>query len=102
MLVAPRAAAAQNRCRCSRRPTGGRPGERIVGRPVRSDAHPFGLPIATLLDQTLRRPVESAQYTAVLFTKRCVKAGIEVSMGSTGDCFDTQSELSLPASIKPV
>jgi putative transposase len=28
------------------------------------------------------------QYTAVLFTKRCAKAGIEVSMGSVGDCFD--------------
>ena len=28
------------------------------------------------------------QYTAVLFTKRCEKAGIEISMGSVGDCFD--------------
>jgi len=36
----------------------------------------------------LRRPVESAQYTAVLFTKRCAAAGIDVSMGSRGDCFD--------------
>jgi putative transposase len=36
----------------------------------------------------LRRPVESAQFTAVLFGKRCAKAGIEVSMGSVGDCYD--------------
>ena len=31
---------------------------------------------------------QGCQYTAVLFTKRCVKAGIEVSMGSVGDCYD--------------
>src|ERR1700735_5800254 len=60
MLVAPLAIAAQNRWRCSRRPTGGRPGERIAGRPARSDTQPFGLPIATLLDQALQRPLESA------------------------------------------
>jgi len=36
----------------------------------------------------LRGPVEPAQYTAVLFGKRCAKAGIEVSMGSVGDCYD--------------
>jgi hypothetical protein len=27
---------------------GDRPGDRITGRPIRSDAHPLGLPIATL------------------------------------------------------
>ena len=31
---------------------------------------------------------QGSQYTAVLFTKRCAKAGIEVSMGSVGDCYD--------------
>jgi Integrase core domain len=36
----------------------------------------------------LRGPVEPKQYTAVLFTKRCAKAGIEISMGSVGDCYD--------------
>jgi hypothetical protein len=36
----------------------------------------------------LRGPVELGQYTAVLFTGRCAKAGIEVSMGSVGDCYD--------------
>ena len=28
------------------------------------------------------------QYTAVLFTKRCERAGVEISMGSVGDCSD--------------
>ena len=41
-------------------PAGGRPGDRITGRPVRSDPQPFGLPIATPLDRALRRPLESA------------------------------------------
>jgi len=36
---------------------------------------------------------QGCQYTAVLFGKRCAKAGIEVSMGSVGDCFDTQRRL---------
>jgi putative transposase len=31
---------------------------------------------------------QGCQYTAVLFTKRCARAGIEVSMGSVGDCYD--------------
>jgi putative transposase len=31
---------------------------------------------------------QGCQFTAVLFTKRCAKAGIEVSMGSVGDCYD--------------
>jgi transposase InsO family protein len=66
------------------RPTGGRPGERITGRPVISDPQPFGLPIATLPDQALRRPLESAQYVALGFGQMCAKAGISRSMGSTG------------------
>ena len=31
---------------------------------------------------------QGCQYTAVLFGKRCAKAGIEISMGSVGDCYD--------------
>ncbi len=31
---------------------------------------------------------QGSQYTAVLFTKRCAKAGVEVSIGSVGDCYD--------------
>jgi Integrase core domain len=48
----------------------------------------------------LRRPLESAQYTAVLFTKRCAKAGIEVSMGSVGDCYDNAVCETFHASLK--
>jgi putative transposase len=33
------------------------------------------------------------QYTAVLFTKRCEAAGIEISIGSVGDCYDTRCSL---------
>src|SRR6266436_5306656 len=36
----------------------------------------------------LRRPFESAQYTALAFGKRCDEAGVRPSMGSVGDCFD--------------
>ncbi len=35
-LGSPAAIAAQNRCRCSRLATGGRPGDRIAGRPARA------------------------------------------------------------------
>jgi len=31
---------------------------------------------------------QGCQFTAVLFSKRCAKAGIEISMGSVGDCYD--------------
>jgi transposase InsO family protein len=36
----------------------------------------------------LRRPLESAQYTAVIFGQRCEQFGIDISMGSIGDCYD--------------
>src|SRR5215210_1867315 len=68
-LDSPRAIAAQNRTRCSRRPTGGRPGDRIAGRPVRADALLLPL-IATPLARALRRAIESAQYTSLTFTDR--------------------------------
>jgi transposase InsO family protein len=48
----------------------------------------------------LRGPVEAEQYTAVLFTKRCAKAGIEISMGSVGDCYDNAVCETFHASLK--
>ena len=42
----------------------------------------------------------AAQYTAVLFGKRCAKAGVEVSMGSVGDCYDNAVCEAFHASIK--
>jgi putative transposase len=43
---------------------------------------------------------QGAQYTAVLFTKRCQAAGIEVSMGSKGDCFDNACCETFHATLK--
>jgi putative transposase len=40
------------------------------------------------------------QYTAVLFGKRCERAGVEISMGSVGDCYDNAVCETFHASIK--
>ncbi|KAK1177979.1 IS3 family transposase [Streptomyces sp. NBS 14/10] len=77
----------QNARSTSRR-IGGRPGERIAGRPVTAVAHPGGLPTQHLRDQVLRRPPEFTQYTSIKLTTRLVRAGIEASMGSVGDSYD--------------
>ena len=37
---------------------------------------------------TLRRPLESAQYTSIAFGLRCKQAGVRPSMGSVADCYD--------------
>src|SRR5436309_14711142 len=88
-LDKPCAIAAQNRCRSSRRATGGRPGERIGARPARSARRRFAAPIATLLVvEALRRPVESAQYLSIRYTERLAAAGIAPSVGSVGDSYD--------------
>ena len=43
---------------------------------------------------------QGSQYTAVLFGKRCAAAGIEISMGSLGDCYDNAVCEAFHASIK--
>jgi putative transposase len=43
---------------------------------------------------------QGSQYTAVLFTGRCEKAGITPSTGSKGDCFDNAVSESFHASLK--
>jgi transposase InsO family protein len=48
----------------------------------------------------LRGPVESGQYTSLIFTRRCRSVGIDVSMGSRGDCFDNAALESFHASLK--
>src|SRR3954451_10376454 len=98
-LEAPRAIAAQNRCRCSNRPTGGRPGARITGRPARSHACTFR-PIATPFHQVLRQPLESAQYVSLAFGQAARDAGIARSMGSKGDCYDNAVAESFFANLK--
>jgi transposase InsO family protein len=48
----------------------------------------------------LRGPIESAQYTSLVFTRRCRSVGIDVSIGSRGDCFDNAAHESFHASLK--
>jgi hypothetical protein len=43
---------------------------------------------------------QGCQYTAVLFTGRCEQAGVEVSMGSVGDCYDNAVCEAFHASLK--
>lgn len=45
-------------------------------------------------------PIAGSQYTAVTFGKRCRDAGITLSMGSKGDCYDNSVIESFWASLK--
>jgi putative transposase len=41
-----------------------------------------------------------SQYTSLVFTRRCRSVGIDVSMGSRGDCFDNSAMESFHATLK--
>lgn len=43
---------------------------------------------------------QGSQYTSLVFTRRCRAVGIDVSMGSRGDCFDNAAHESFHASLK--
>jgi hypothetical protein len=86
-LDSPSAILTQNARSTSRR-TGGRPGDRIAGRPVNVTIHPGGRPIQHLQLEVLRRPLDSAQYTAISFTEALIDAGIAPSIGTVGDALD--------------
>jgi putative transposase len=43
---------------------------------------------------------QGSQYTSLIFTRRCGSVGIDVSMGSRGDCFDNAVLESFHASLK--
>jgi putative transposase len=43
---------------------------------------------------------QGSQYTSLVFTRRCRGVGIDVSMGSRGDCFDNAAIESFHASLK--
>jgi transposase InsO family protein len=58
------------------------------------------LPIATPLDQVLRGPVESAQYTSIAYTEALADAGILASVGSVGDAYDNALAQSFVDSFK--
>jgi transposase InsO family protein len=40
----------------------------------------------------LRRPVEPGQFVSLAFGQSARDAGIAISMGSRGDCYDTVAE----------
>lgn len=78
----------QKRRLSSRRPTGGRPGERNAARVERLERRFPVLVIAHPSDGVLRRPIESTQYLSIRYSERLAEAGVEVSVGSTGDAYD--------------
>ena len=43
---------------------------------------------------------QGSQYTSLVFTRRCRSVGIDVSMGSRGDCFDNSAIESFHATLK--
>jgi Integrase core domain len=55
---------------------------------VLDGAHPLCLPIATPLDRTLRRPLESAQYTSGDYTQELTDHDVLGSIGTVGDALD--------------
>ena len=81
---------------------------RIVGWAMA--AHPRKELVIEALEMAVarRRPAKGlvhhsdhgSQYTAVVFSQRCEHAGIEVSMGSIGDCYDNAVCESFHASLK--
>ncbi len=99
-LDSPAAILAQNRTRSSRLATVGRPGDRSGLRPDRSGLRLRRIAIATASFAVLRRPVESAQYTSIVFGLRCKHAGVRPSMGSVGDAYDNAMAESIFASLE--
>jgi hypothetical protein len=87
-LDKPPAIAPQNRCRCSRRVTGGRPGDRIGARSARSARRRPLAPIATPHPRGVRRLLESTQYPSFAFGRRLTASGLVASMGTVGDALD--------------
>src|SRR5215217_2610276 len=86
---APCAIAAQNWTRSCRQATVGRPGDGICPRyNCTARCRSRIVPINTSTTEVLRRPVESAQYTAIRFTEHLQLEGITPSVGSVGDAYD--------------
>jgi hypothetical protein len=98
-LVKPSAILRQNARSTSRR-IGGRPGDRIAGRPVNVRIHPAGRPMNTSTIKVLRRPVESTQYTSIDFGRALRTSGVVASMGSIGDAFGYAMAESFFATLK--
>ena len=98
-LLKPLAISRQNRRSTSRR-NDGAPGDLNGALPVDSLIHPAGLPINTSTIKVLQRPLESAQYVSLAFGQQARDAGIAMSMGSRGDCYDNAVAESFFATLK--
>ena len=48
----------------------------------------------------LRGPIESAQYVSLVFGQTAHSAGIDISIGSRGDCYDNAVAESFFATLK--
>src|SRR4051794_27485931 len=92
--------ACQNRCRCSLRHAGGRPGERIAERLVRAAIQPADRPITHLHVEVLRAPIESTQYTSAEFAAHLGALKLQGSMGRIGQCWDNALAESFFAALK--
>ena len=88
-LDSPSAIFIQNPRSTSRR-TGGRPGDRIAGRPVNVTIHPRGRPIQHLHLEVLRRPVEFTQYASSDYQALLAAHGVVCSMSRRGNCWDSE------------
>jgi transposase InsO family protein len=91
------------------------PGLRVAPDLVERDFHPDGPNLTWSADITcistwegflylapglIHHSDNGCQYTAVLFIQRCAAAGIEISMGSVGDCYHNAVCETFHASIK--
>ena len=107
-LVSPSAIFTQNARSTSRR-TGGRPGDRIAGRPVNVTIQPGCRPIATSTLEVLRPPRESAQYTSTEFRDLLAEHKMTQPLSRPRQCWDnavaesffasTQTRMRLPPSM---
>src|SRR5438552_9910009 len=98
-LESPSAIFIQNPRSTSRR-TGGRPGDRIAGRPVSVTIHPRGRPIQHLHLEMLRRPVEFTQYASADYRAVLDAHGIVISMSRRGNCWDNAVAESFFSTLK--
>ncbi|MER8576383.1 integrase core domain-containing protein [Mesorhizobium sp. M1409] len=98
-LLSPAAIARQNLI-CSSRPAkGGRPGEGNGARPDRADRR-FRMLIATSNFRVLRRPLESAQYAALLYRNVLAEHDLIGSMGRRGNPYDNAKAESFMKTMK--
>jgi len=90
----------QKRRRSSRRPTGGRPGERNAARVERLERRFPVFVIAHLSDGVLRRAIESTQYTSESFQRLLSELGVTCSMSRSGNVWDNSAMESFFSSMK--